>query len=86
MNQKLNEYGYQENNIEEYRRWKYSTRKSTIYRVKSGFPRIIENDLPSGVGNVNYDISVEQCESFQVSEKRFKNYSNKSALEFDQRS
>ena len=38
----------------------------SVYEVREGFPRITPVMFPSGVGNVAYTISLEDCEPFRV--------------------
>jgi hypothetical protein len=44
----------------------YTLRESNIFWVREGFPRIIERDLVSGVGDVSYSISVAECKHYAV--------------------
>ena len=36
--------------------------------MKEGFPRIIESQLPAGLGKVSYEIDAGSCEPFLASE------------------
>jgi hypothetical protein len=36
--------------------------------VKEGFPRIVESQLPPGLGKVSYEIDTGACEPYLVSE------------------
>lgn len=45
---------------------KYSARDSTLFAVDEGFPRLVEADLPDGVGNVRYSVAVSACAAFEV--------------------
>lgn len=45
---------------------RYSLRSEHSYRVDEGFPRILERDLASGVGDVSYDLSLAACAPFSV--------------------
>ena len=44
------------------RRW--TVRSERTYQVLHGFPRLAEVDLPAGVGDVNYAVSLAACEPF----------------------
>ena len=44
----------------------YLVRAAHGYRVRKKFPRLVETTLPSGVGDVNYAISLAACEPFLV--------------------
>lgn len=45
----------------------YAIRESNFFRVWDGFPRIVERDLRSGVGDVHYSVSVAECRHFLTS-------------------
>jgi hypothetical protein len=49
----------------------YVDRDIHIFLVKNEFPRIIENDLRNGVGDVHYTIDLSSCIPFRVSEADF---------------
>ncbi|WP_162242715.1 PD-(D/E)XK motif protein [Dyadobacter sp. Leaf189] len=42
----------------------YAVREENIFRVVDGFPRLTERDLPIGVGDLSYSISVAECKKF----------------------
>lgn len=44
----------------------YAVRRADTFRVGPGFPRIVESDLPPGVGDASYGLSLAACESFSV--------------------
>lgn len=44
----------------------YVIRSATTFRVAPGFPRLVESDLPSGVGDAHYGLSLAACDSFTV--------------------
>lgn len=45
----------------------YVIRETNFFNVVKGFPRIVEDDLRKGVGDVSYSISVAECQHFAVS-------------------
>lgn len=45
----------------------YVLRSVNLYRVRDGFPRIMERDLLLGVGDVRYSISAAECQHFSAS-------------------
>ena len=47
------------------RRW--TVRRELSYRVQNGFPRLVEANLPTGVGDVNFSLSMAACEPFVAS-------------------
>lgn len=42
-------------------------RDELVFNVQPGFPRLIETDLPTGVGDVNYALTLSSCDSFRIS-------------------
>ena len=66
---KLYEAGYFEQHIDLYDPIGYFIRKDTFYLVENEFPRIQENDIRSGVGDVKYSIILSQCETFKTTEQ-----------------
>lgn len=48
----------------------YTVRETNFFEVRDGFPRIVEADLRSGVGDVRYTISVAECRHYAVPEVR----------------
>lgn len=60
--------GYLDYHSPQYVKTGYSIRQSNVFRVREGFPRIVESDLPNGVGDVQYSISVAECMHFSISE------------------
>lgn len=63
---KLTEAGYFESHNELYRETGYSMRDSGFYRVEGDFPRLTENDIPNGVGDVKYTINITDCTGFMI--------------------
>lgn len=46
------------------RRW--TVRQEFTYRIRPDFPRLVESELPLGVGDVNFALSLAACEQFAV--------------------
>lgn len=46
----------------------FAHRETRVYSVAGGFPRIIEADLPSGVGDVRYSIELSSCERYRIAD------------------
>jgi hypothetical protein len=44
----------------------YTVRESNFFHVVEGFPRIVEHDLPPGVGDVHYSVAVAEGKHFSV--------------------
>lgn len=61
---KLYEAGYFEQHLLLYDTIGYFIRQDTFYSVEAAFPRIQENELRSGIGDVKYSIILSQCEEF----------------------
>lgn len=65
---KLMEAGYFEKHKSAYEKIGYSIRNNSYYSVRDNFPRIQENDIRTGVGDVKYSIILSQCPEYLVSE------------------
>lgn len=44
----------------------YVLRCARLYRVREGFPRIVESNLLPGVGDVRYSVSAAECQHHEV--------------------
>ena len=49
--------GYLDEQAERYASTGYNILQELFFRVSEGFPRIIERDLPEGVGDLNYSVN-----------------------------
>jgi hypothetical protein len=58
--------GYLNAHAEKYSNRRFAVRKELTFRIKEGFPAIVERDLPQGTGNVAYDLSLAACQPFSV--------------------
>lgn len=65
---KIYEVGYFDLQRNLYETIGYHIRQDEFYKVEKDFPRIEENDLRSGVGDVKYTIILSQCTTFTISE------------------
>ena len=65
FNDKLLDSGYLDDDSASYQDVSYALRKALVFDVQSGFPRIVESDLPSGVGSVEYKLAVAACSSWK---------------------
>lgn len=70
FNAKLFEAGYLDIHEPFYLKRHYKLRKDSFFCVKDKFPRIRENELRDGVGNVNYSISISSFYSYEVPEQQ----------------
>lgn len=66
---KLYEAGYFQHHFPLYDSVGYFIRQDTFYVVENEFPRIQENEIRSGVGDVKYSIILSQCEAFKQTEQ-----------------
>lgn len=67
LDDKLLEAGYVDAHRGMYENPGYTVREANFFRVTEGFPRIVERDLKSGVGDLHYSVSVAECRHFLVS-------------------
>ena len=67
---KLLEAAYFEQHRQLYSNAGYFIRQDVFYKVENEFPRIEENDIRNGVGDVNYSIVVSQCSDFIRTEEQ----------------
>jgi hypothetical protein len=65
--QGLLERGYLDTQAWRYQKTGYVIRELNAFRVADGFPRLTERDLPPGVGDLTYSISIAECRKFAVS-------------------
>ena len=65
---KLYEVGYFEQHEDSYNRIGYHIRQDNFYKVEGEFPRIQENELRKGIGDVKYSIIISQCQVYIQSE------------------
>jgi len=59
--------GYSDLHAARYRDRGFTVRQWNLFEVREGFPRILEQDLPSGVGDVRYSVAVDSLQGFAVS-------------------
>jgi hypothetical protein len=65
---KIYEVGYFDLQRNLYENIGYHIRQDEFYKVEKDFPRIEENDIRIGVGDVKYSIILSQCAPFSISE------------------
>jgi hypothetical protein len=61
---KLFDAGYFEHHQEMYTGIGYHVRQDNFFKVEGDFPRIQENELRNGVGDVKYSIIISQCQQY----------------------
>lgn len=62
---KLYEAGYFENHYNLYDSVGYFVRNDTFYKIENDFPRIQENEIRCGVGDIKYSIILSHCEPYK---------------------
>lgn len=65
---KLARLGYQEKDNKVYLETKFRLQNFDFFSVSDGFPRLIKNNIASGIVSASYDISLSSIESFKVQE------------------
>jgi hypothetical protein len=65
---RLLQSGYLDMHEPRYRRTGYAIRRTSIFEVQPGFPRITEGDLVDGIGAVRYSLAIDACREFEVEE------------------
>jgi hypothetical protein len=73
----LLQWGYLEAHTTRYSERGYIVRSEKVFRIKRGFPRVVEKDLPVGVGAVEYGLSIAACEAFIFNPPEFARLLNK---------
>ena len=48
----------------EYYQKGYSLKERRVYKVIKGFPRLVQKDLPMGISNIRYKLSLQNCEDY----------------------
>lgn len=61
--------GYLNCHAELYELKQYTHREINYFEVRDQFPRIVESELRTGVGNVKYSINVSECMNYRISEE-----------------
>ena len=58
--------GYLDSHAPRYEGRRFSLRRELTFRIERGFPRLVERDLPEGLGDVSYALSLAACRDFSV--------------------
>ena len=58
--------GYSEDDASVYSKG-YSVKEQKVFSVKEGFPRVLRLDLPQGIMDITYQLSLQCCEGFESS-------------------
>jgi hypothetical protein len=51
----------------------YIVRSATTFQIKTSFPRLVEKDLPGGIGDVKYGLAIAACAAFALNEDKLTN-------------
>lgn len=70
FNQKLLDAGYLDAQADMYNERCYLKRDENYYSVKADFPRIKENEIRDGVGDVKYSIILSHCDQYLITESQ----------------
>jgi hypothetical protein len=73
FNNKLLDVGYFEKHTHLYEETCYQIRNESYYKIDGKFPRIKENEIRDGVGDVKYSIILAMCDEYLVSENHIFN-------------
>lgn len=65
----LSEQGYLDVHQERYITPRYTSRTTRWFHVREGFPRLLPADLPEGIGEVSYSVSIAACAPFACGEE-----------------
>lgn len=68
FNNKLLEAGYFNHHRDIYKDTGYFIRQDAFYKIEGEFPRIEENEIRRGVGDVKYSILVDNCQNYLTTE------------------
>lgn len=68
FNHKLIKGGYFDIHRELYAEIGYAIREANYYKIQGNFPRLKEENIPPGVGDIQYTVNISGCEEFFVSE------------------
>jgi hypothetical protein len=60
--------GYAEIHRGRYERTQYTVIQNSKFTVSGEFPRIISSNLSRGLGNVSYDLFLDVCENFRITD------------------
>jgi hypothetical protein len=66
LEDRLLEFGFLDLHAPRYAGTGYTVRESRFFHVSAGFPRLIEADLPDGVGGLRYQLAIAACTDFEV--------------------
>ncbi|MFF0266868.1 PD-(D/E)XK motif protein [Kribbella sp. NPDC004536] len=62
----LIQIGYLPGHRDLYEEPRYTLRELRFWHVREGFPRLVESDLPAGIGDCTYQLSILGLDAYQV--------------------
>jgi len=68
FNMKLYKYGYRDKHASIYLKNKYNIAFKQKYRVSHEFPRLTKDNIPNGITNANYKLSLQAIDKYRVNE------------------
>jgi hypothetical protein len=66
FNDRLLDAGYLDSHAPRFECRRFALRGEMTFRVEGGFPCVTERDLPEGIGDVSYALSLPACRPFAV--------------------
>lgn len=71
LDERLFDLGYLDSEEHLYSAESYAVRETNAFRVGPGFPRLVEADLPPGVGDLHYSVGVSDCGPYRIPVSEF---------------
>jgi hypothetical protein len=62
---KISKYGYNELSEQKYNIG-FSLSEVKFFEIRDGFPRLLQNNLPDGVGDLKYSVVIAACTPFEI--------------------
>lgn len=50
---------------------RYIVKEHAFFNVKEGFPRILSENLPKGLGDITYSLEISACANYRIDEQEF---------------
>lgn len=50
---------------------RYIVKEYAFFNVKEGFPRILSENLPNGLGDISYSLEISACANYKIDEQEF---------------
>ena len=72
LSDRLLDYGYLDQHASRYASTGYGVRAIRPFSVRADFPRLIEDHVPSGVGDVRYAVAISALGEFEISQSELK--------------